>query len=80
MRVAAEFLVEPFVEGRPGEHVLAAVAALEAHGLTVEMGPFGNVTEGDQATVVNAMHEAVALALDNGASRISVSLVRIEGP
>ncbi len=37
-----EFTVEPFVEGNPGPHVLAAVAAVEQHGIHVEFGPFGS--------------------------------------
>ena len=36
-----EFTVEPFVEGAPGPHVTAAVAAADALGATVEFGPFG---------------------------------------
>lgn len=37
-----EFIVEPFVDGRPGPHVTAAVDAVESLGLAVEFGPFGS--------------------------------------
>jgi uncharacterized protein YqgV (UPF0045/DUF77 family) len=77
MRVAAEFLVEPFVEGQPGEHVLSAVSRLEAGGLAVEMGPFGNTTEGDRDRVIDALRDAMVDALENGASRISLSVTRL---
>lgn len=37
-----EFTIEPFVEGRPGPHVTGAIAAAEALGVDVEVGPFGS--------------------------------------
>ncbi len=37
-----EFTIEPFVEGHPGPHVLRAIAAAEALGVTVDFGPFGS--------------------------------------
>ena len=41
-----EFTVEPFVEGRPGPHVTAAVDAARAAGATVEFGPVGSTLPG----------------------------------
>ena len=40
--LTVEFTIEPFVEGAPGPHVLAAVAVVESHGVFVEFGPFGS--------------------------------------
>ena len=80
VEVAAEFLVEPFSEGRPGPHVKAAVAAVEQAGLTVDVGPFGNTTAGDATTVLAAVAAAVAAALDHGATRVSLSIARREPP
>ena len=46
-----EFTVEPFVEGSPGAHVTAAVAAVERCGLSVDFGPFGSSFFGNERTV-----------------------------
>ena len=40
--LTVEFTIEPFVEGAPGAHVTAAVAAVEQRGLVVDFGPFGS--------------------------------------
>jgi uncharacterized protein YqgV (UPF0045/DUF77 family) len=73
-----EFTVEPFVAGAPGPHVLAAVDAAAAHGLTIEFDPFGSSGEGDDATVVPAIEAVIRAALDAGASRVSVQVSRID--
>lgn len=78
MQVAAEFLIEPFSEGRPGPHVKTAVEAVERAGLTVDVGPFGNVTTGEAATVLDAIADALTAALDHGATRVSLSIARLE--
>lgn len=78
MDLAAEFLVEPFSEGHPGPHVQAAVRAVEAAGLTVDVGPFGNTTTGNSATVLGAVSAALAAALEHGATRVSLSIARRE--
>ena len=77
MSVRVEFTVEPFVAGAPGPHVLAAVDAAAAHGLTIEFGPFGSSAEGDDAVVVPAIEAVIRAALDAGASRVSVQVSRI---
>ncbi|HSP27431.1 MAG TPA: thiamine-binding protein [Ilumatobacteraceae bacterium] len=71
-----EFTIEPFVEGRPGPHVTAAIAAAEAHGLDVEVGPFGSsvVVDLDEVgTLLGALSDA---ALANGATHVSVHVAR----
>ena len=78
MEVRVEFTVEPFVPGAPGPHVLAAVDAAEARGLTVEFGPFGSSGEGDDATLVPAVEAAIRAALDAGATRVSIQVSRID--
>ena len=70
--VAVEFTIEPFVEGAPGPHVTAAVAAVEKLGATVEFGPFGTTlraTARDAGLVVAALLDA---AYDNGATHVSI--------
>ena len=78
--VRVEFFVEPFVEGRPGPHVLAAVAAAEARGLRVEFGPFGSSCDIDP-TEVGAIGAVVAAVVDaavaNGASDVHITVTTI---
>ena len=78
MSVRVEFTVEPFVAGAPGPHVLAAVDAAAAHGLTIEFGPFGSTGVGDESTVVPAVEAAIRAALDAGATRVSVQVSRVD--
>lgn len=71
-----EFTVEPFVEGRPGPHVTAAIAAAETVGLDVEVGPFGSsiiVDLTDVGVVIAALTDA---AMANGATHVSVHVAR----
>jgi len=74
VRVEAEFTVEPFVEGNPGPHVVAAVDAVRAAGLEVDMEPFGSRIEGEAAEVQRALFAMVEAATANGASRVSLQL------
>jgi len=74
--VLLEFTIEPFVEGNPGPHVTAAIAAAEQCGATVEVGPFGSscvVAPEQAATVVAAVVEA---AFVNGATHVSLHAAR----
>lgn len=77
MALHIEFTVEPFVEGSPGPHVRAAVAAAEAAGLTVEFGPFGTAVSGDDDAVVGVVERIVRAAVDAGATRVSLQLARM---
>ena len=74
MHARAEFTIEPFVDGAPGAHVLAAVAAMEAAGLQPEIGPFGTVVRGDPRVVTDAVGVMIDAARAAGAERVSVHL------
>jgi uncharacterized protein YqgV (UPF0045/DUF77 family) len=74
--VHLEMLVEPFREDQPGPHVLAAVSALEQTGLTVEMGPFASIADGELQTLLDAVAAALKAGFAQGAERISVSVER----
>ncbi|MEY2405825.1 MAG: hypothetical protein QOH64_2644 [Acidimicrobiaceae bacterium] len=76
MTLRVEFTVEPFVEGSPGPHVDAAVAAAREHGLEVDFGPFGTTIEGDDSAVLAAIDAVVRAAMGTGASRVSVQVSR----
>jgi uncharacterized protein YqgV (UPF0045/DUF77 family) len=69
-----EFTVEPFVEGRPGPHVTEAVAAVEAAGVVVDVGPFGSsfdVQADEVGAVVGAL---VAAAYGGGATHLQLHI------
>lgn len=76
MSCRAEFMIEPFEEGAPGPHVMAAIDAVRDRGLEPEMGPFGTSVEGDPATVISALQAMLATAYRKGATRVSLQLER----
>lgn len=73
-----EFTVEPFVEGRPGPHVLAAVGAVEALGIAVEFGPFGSSFEADQTLAGRAVGALLDAAHAHGASHVTVHSAQVD--
>ena len=71
-----EFTIEPFVEGRPGPHVTAAIAAAETCGLDVEVGPFGSSVIVDLTEVGAVIAALTDAAMANGATHVSVHVAR----
>lgn len=72
-----EFTIEPFVEGRPGPHVLSAIEAAQALGFEIDFGPFGsscNVPTAQAAEVAKAVLDA---AFANGATHVSLHAERL---
>ncbi|NNE96520.1 MAG: DNA-binding protein [Acidimicrobiales bacterium] len=69
-----EFLVEPFVEGRPGPHVDAAIDAFAAKGLNVEMGPFSSSSAGDIDAIAEAVGAMIRSSMKAGASAIRIQV------
>lgn len=72
--VAVEFLVEPFVEGAPGDHVEAAITAFAIRGLPVELGPFSSVSNGALDKIGEAVGAMVVDAMRAGATNINVQI------
>lgn len=72
-----EYTVEPFVEGAPGPHVRAALDAAAEAGLDVDFGPFGTTVSGGDDAVLSASQRIVRAALDAGATRVSLQVVRV---
>ncbi len=68
--LAVEFLVEPFAEGAPGDHVRAAVEAFERRHIAVELGPFASVASGDPDTIAEAVAEMIREAMAAGATSL----------
>jgi uncharacterized protein YqgV (UPF0045/DUF77 family) len=75
-QVSVEFTVEPFNEGQPGAHVLAAWAAVESHGYSLSTGPFSSEVEMDTASVDEVVGALVKAAFGNGAERVSLQIER----
>lgn len=69
-----EFTIEPFVAGDPGPHVTATIAAVEALGVDVDVGPFGSscVTHPDATADVAAT--IVRTAHAHGATHVNIDV------
>lgn len=73
-RLRLEFTVEPFREGGPGPHVLAAVQAVRDAGLEPEDGPFGTAVEGAHQAVHAVLALLSAAAFAAGATGLHISV------
>ena len=74
MQARAEFTVEPYVDGHPGPHVMAADDAVRAAGFEPDIGPFGTVIEGEAAAVTEATSAMIAAARWAGAERVTLQI------
>lgn len=68
--LAVEFLVEPFAEGAPGDHVRSAIEAFERRDIEVDLGPFASVATGDPDTIAEAVAEMIREAMAAGATSL----------
>lgn len=73
-----EFTVEPFVEGQPGRHVMAAVDAVRALGPEVDFGPFASSFAATESIATTALSALVAAAYANGATHVSLQVERVD--
>ena len=69
-----EFTVEPFVEGHLGPHVTAAISAVEALGVVVEIGPFSSGFDVASDRVGEVVAGLLNGAYGNGATHVSVQV------
>jgi len=74
MDVTAEFTIEPFVEGTPGAHVIAALDAVRDAGLEPVIGPFGSSVTGEIGAVSAAVGQLIEAATAAGATTVSVQV------
>lgn len=75
-----EFTIEPFIEGRPGPHVLSAVAAAEGLGMAVEFGPFGSTCAVPTEQVGEVSSAIMSAAFANGATHVTLHAERCTDP
>ncbi len=69
-----DFTIEPFVDGQPGPHVTAPVAALEALGVAVEFGAFGSSCVAKASQMPELVAELIRVAYANGATRVTIEI------
>ena len=73
-----EFTIEPFVEGRPGPHVTAAIEAATGAGATVDVGPFGSACRVGDDRMPDVVAAITRAAFDHGATHVSLHVARVE--
>jgi hypothetical protein len=73
-----EFTVEPFVEGRPGAHVTAAIQAATDVGADVDVGPFGSSCRTEDGLMPDVVAAIARAAFANGATHLSLHIARVE--
>jgi uncharacterized protein YqgV (UPF0045/DUF77 family) len=73
-----EFTVEPFVEGRPGPHVTAAIDAAINAGADVDVGPFGSSCRVGDDLMPDVVAAITRAAFDHGATHVSMHVSRVD--
>jgi isopentenyldiphosphate isomerase len=73
-----EFTVEPFVEGRPGPHVQAAVDAATAAGADVEFGPFGSTCTAAAESMPDIVAAVTRAAFAHGATHVTMHVAEAD--
>lgn len=71
-----EVLVEPFKENDPGPHVRAAIEAIDASGLTSDMGPFATTADGDLEQAIAAATALIRSSFEAGADAVQLRIER----
>lgn len=74
--ITVEFTIEPFVDGALPTYVNAALQALDALGITPDVGPFGTSFVATDDTVAAAVAAVVGAAYANGATYVSIDTGR----
>jgi uncharacterized protein YqgV (UPF0045/DUF77 family) len=69
-----EFIVEPFVEGRPGAHVTETVAALAAMGVEVDFGALASACTVEAERMPDVVATLMRVAFANGATRVNIDV------
>ncbi len=80
MLVRLEFTVEPFREGGPGPHVLAAVQAVRDAGLEPIDGPFGTSVQAEEDRIHPLLGSISAAASRAGATGLRISVQHVIQP
>jgi len=77
----AEFSIYPFLGGEsPPDYVQAAIDAVRAAGIDVDVGLLGESVTGELDTVLEAIRVAVTVAASAGATKVVLSIESIDRP
>ena len=77
----AEFSIYPFLGGEaPPDYVQAAIDAVRAAGIDVDVGLLGESVMGELDTVLEAIRVAVTVAAGAGATKVVLSIESIDRP
>lgn len=77
----AEFSIYPFLGGEaPPDYVQAAIDAVRAAGIDVDIGLLGESVTGELDTVLEAIRVAVTVAAGAGATKVVFSIESIDRP
>ena len=75
----AEFTIYPFLGGEsPPGYVQAAIDAVRAAGIEVDVGLLGEAVTGELDTVLKAIQLAVTAATSAGATKVVLSIESID--
>ncbi len=77
-QVKVEFTIEPWVDGDPPERVNLCIAAIEALGVDVEVGPFGTSFVASSELASSAVSSVVEIAYANGATHVSIDIEKVD--
>ena len=73
--IVAEFTTEPFRgEDALPEHASRTWEVVQTSGLDGDLGPLGTVVAGERDGVLDTLREVMSVALDGGATRITLQL------
>lgn len=75
--IVVEFTIEPFVDGAPGAHVTDTIAAVEALGFAVEIGPFGSSFAVSAERLGEALDVLSSTAYARGATHVYIDTQRV---
>lgn len=70
--ITVEFTIEPFEEGEPPLRVTKAVEAVEALGISVEIGVFGSSFSASADQVGPALSALTSAAYSHGATHVVI--------
>ena len=70
-----EFTIEPFVEGRPGPHVTAAIEAARRIADDLDIGPFGSSCTVTPDRLAELLAALGGTAFGGGATRLTIQIV-----
>lgn len=72
--IKVEYTIEPFVAGEIPARVTLAAAALEALGISVDIGVFGSSFAVESAHIGEAMSVLTSTAYAHGATHVTIDL------